>query len=195
MGTAATILLPQTSHPGRSRPGRRAFRRRLKFLCAERSLSVLNCQRAARQRPAARPHRSSADGAPLPYKAEPGGVGCRRVRGPADRRPSTPGLPVRPSCGRRCAGASPRTGARTRGRRVRRAHPHAAAALRSPPHVARAADRGGRCAVGCRAGTQTMRARTDSRRAWRQALSRETTRGSSAAGHGCRRQSPAGTAA
>jgi len=34
MGTAATILLPQISHPGRSRPGRRAFRRRLKFLCA-----------------------------------------------------------------------------------------------------------------------------------------------------------------
>ncbi len=35
MGTAATILLPQISHPGRSRPGRRAFRRRLKFLCAQ----------------------------------------------------------------------------------------------------------------------------------------------------------------
>ena len=37
MGTAATILLPQISHPGRSRPGRRAFRRRLKFLCARRA--------------------------------------------------------------------------------------------------------------------------------------------------------------
>ena len=41
MGTAATILLPQISHPGRSRPGRRAFRRRLKFLCAAPLASAL----------------------------------------------------------------------------------------------------------------------------------------------------------
>lgn len=34
MGAAATILLPQTSRPGGSRPGRRALRGPLKFLCA-----------------------------------------------------------------------------------------------------------------------------------------------------------------
>ena len=45
MGTAATILLPQISHPGRSRPGRLAFRRRLKFLCASSGLADDHPQR------------------------------------------------------------------------------------------------------------------------------------------------------
>ena len=35
MGAAATILLPQISRPGGSRPGRRALQGRLKFLCPQ----------------------------------------------------------------------------------------------------------------------------------------------------------------